>query len=58
VHLIRNTFRYASRTDWDQLARDLRPVYTGATEQQAKDRFDELAGKWGGYARRVVQCCI
>jgi putative transposase len=54
VHLIRNTFRYASRTDWDQLARDLRPVYTGATEQQAKDRFDELAGKWGGYARRVV----
>ena len=47
LHLIRNTFRYASRADWDELARDLRPVYTAATEQAAKERFAELAGKWG-----------
>jgi hypothetical protein len=26
IHLIRNTFRYASRKCWDQIARDLRPV--------------------------------
>jgi transposase-like protein len=47
LHLIRNTFRYASRADWDELACDLRPVYTAATGQAAKDRFGELAGKWG-----------
>jgi putative transposase len=47
LHLIRNTFRYASRADWEELARDLKPVYTAATEPAAKDRFAELAGKWG-----------
>ena len=47
LHLIRNTFRYASKADWDKLARDLRPVYTAATEQAARERLDELTGKWG-----------
>lgn len=27
IHLIRNTFRYAARQDWEKLSRDLRPVY-------------------------------
>src|SRR6266699_3551819 len=35
LHLIRNTFRYASRAVWEELVRDLRPVYTAATEQAA-----------------------
>lgn len=26
LHLIRNTFRFASRADWDRIARELRPV--------------------------------
>jgi len=47
LHLIRNTFRFASRHDWDQMARDLRPVYTAATEAAAKDRFGEFAATWG-----------
>jgi transposase-like protein len=55
LHLIRNTFRYASRADWDALARDLRPVYTAATEQAAKDRFDELAGTWGERYPAIVK---
>lgn len=55
LHLIRNSFRYASRADWDELARDLRPVYTAATEQQAKDRFAELAGKWGERYPAIVK---
>jgi putative transposase len=33
LHLIRNTFRLASRRDWDAMARDLRPIYTAPTEQ-------------------------
>ncbi len=46
IHLIRNTFRYASRKYWDPIARDLRPVYTAATEAEARARFSEFAGKW------------
>ena len=48
LHLVRNTFRYASRADWDALARDLRPIYTAPTEQAAKERLNELTGTWGG----------
>ncbi|MCU0300856.1 MAG: IS256 family transposase, partial [Candidatus Nanopelagicales bacterium] len=28
IHLIRGSFRYASRKYWDELARDLKPIYT------------------------------
>ncbi|WP_422449413.1 transposase, partial [Thermoanaerobacterium sp. DL9XJH110] len=28
VHLLRNSFRYASKKHWSQLAKDLRPIYT------------------------------
>jgi len=47
IHLIRNTFRYGSRKYWDQIAHDLRPVYTAATESEARARFEEFAEKWG-----------
>lgn len=47
IHLIRNTFRYASRKYWDEIARDLRPVYTASSEAAAKERFVEFTGKWG-----------
>ena len=35
VHLIRGTFRYASKKYWEAIARDLRPIYTAATAQAA-----------------------
>jgi transposase-like protein len=47
LHLIRNTFRYASRKYWDQIGHDLRPIYTAANEAEAKARFAEFAEKWG-----------
>ena len=47
IHLIRNTFRYASRKYWDQIAHDLRPVYTAANEAEAWARLEEFAEKWG-----------
>lgn len=47
LHLIRNTFRLASRADWDAMARDLRPVYTAPTEQAAKERLGEFNEVWG-----------
>jgi putative transposase len=47
LHLIRNTFRYASRKDWDEIAKDLRPVYTAISAEMAEVRFGEFAEKWG-----------
>jgi putative transposase len=47
LHLIRNTFRFASRKYWDQIAHDLRPIYTAATEAEALARFEEFEEKWG-----------
>ena len=47
LHLIRNTFRLASRRDWDPMAKDLRPVYTAVNEADAQDRLDEFHDKWG-----------
>jgi len=46
VHLLRNSFRYASRKDYSQIARDLKPVYTAPSEQAALDAFAEFAEKW------------
>ena len=47
VHLIRGTFRYASKRYWESIARDLRPIYTAATAQAAWAAFEELEEKWG-----------
>jgi len=45
IHLICNTFKFASRKYWDQITRDLRPVYTAPIEATAKARFEEFAKK-------------
>jgi transposase-like protein len=47
IHLIRNTFRLTSRKYWDELKRDLRPVYTAVNADAARAALDDLAGKWG-----------
>ena len=47
LHLIRHTFRLASRRDWDAMARDLRPVYTAPSEQAAKERLADFNEVWG-----------
>jgi len=35
IHLIRGTFRYASRKYWDELSKDLKPIYQAATPDTA-----------------------
>jgi putative transposase len=54
LHLVRNTFRYASRRDWDALAKDLRPVYTAPTEAAAAARFAEFTERWGGQYPAII----
>ncbi len=47
IHLIRNTFRLASKKDWDALRRDVKPIYTAPSPTAARAALDELAEKWG-----------
>ena len=47
IHLLRNTFRFASRKYWDAMAKDLRPIYTAANEAAAVARFQEFDEQWG-----------
>jgi len=47
VHLIRNTFRLASKRDWDPLRRDVKPIYTAVNAGAARAALDELTDKWG-----------
>jgi len=47
VHLIRHSLRYVPRREREQVARDLKPIYTAIdadAAQEALERFDE---KWG-----------
>ena len=46
IHLIRNTFRLASRRYWDELKRDLRPIYTAVNAEAALAGFGDLSDKW------------
>ena len=55
IHLLRNTFRYAARQNWDRMSKDLKPVYTAPTEAAAKERFGEFAGKWGQQYPAIVR---
>ena len=55
VHLIRNSFRYASRKDWPAIAKDLKPIYTAPTEAAALDRFAEFSGRWEGRYPGIVR---
>jgi transposase-like protein len=47
VHLLRNSFRYAARQDWDKIAKALKPVYTAPNESAAAERFGEFQDAWG-----------
>ncbi len=55
VHLIRNSFRYASRRDWPELAKDLKPIYTAVTEAAALERLADFAGRWEAKYPAIVK---
>ena len=55
IHLIRNTFRLTSGKYWDEIKRDLRPIYTAVNATAARAAFEELAQKWGKRYPAVVR---
>ena len=56
IHLIRNTFRLASRRDWDALKRGIKPIYTAVNATAARAALDELARAWGSSTGRSSGC--
>jgi putative transposase len=55
IHLIRNTFRLASRKDWDAIKHDVKPIYTAVNAAAARAALDELTDKWGTKYGAVVR---
>ncbi|MFR7725542.1 MAG: IS256-like element ISBlo8 family transposase [Bifidobacterium longum] len=46
VHLLRNTFRHASKKDWDAIKRDVKPIYTAPSAAAAAAARDAMLDKW------------
>jgi putative transposase len=55
VHLMRASFRYAARQDWDKISRVLKPIYTAPTAKAAEDRFLEFQEEWGDKYPAIVR---
>src|SRR3954449_9349875 len=47
IHLIRGSFRYASKRYWPELAADLKPIYTAPTAAAAESALEAVEEKWG-----------
>ncbi len=47
IHLIRNTFRLASKRDWDALRRAVKPIYTAVNSAAAEAALDDVEDTWG-----------
>jgi putative transposase len=55
IHLIRNTFRLASKRDWDALRRAVKPIYTAINATAARAAFEELTETWGTRYPAIVK---
>jgi len=55
VHLLRNTFRLASKRDWDALKRDVKPIYTAPNADAAAAALDNVEEVWGGKYSAIVR---
>lgn len=55
IHLLRNSFRYASKRDWAAIAKDLKLVYTAASESAALDAFVAFSETWGQRYPAIVK---
>lgn len=55
IHLIRNTFRLASKKDWDAMKRDLKPIYTAVNATAARAAFDDFAERWGSKYAAIIR---
>jgi transposase-like protein len=55
IHLIRNTFRLASKRDWDAIKHDVKPIYTAVNADAARAALNELSQKWGSKYAAIIR---
>ena len=55
IHLIRNTFRLASKRDWDALKRDVKPIYTAVNADRRPGRPGRADRKWGARYPAIIR---
>jgi putative transposase len=54
VHLIRHSLKYVPRRQYDQVVKDLKPIYTATDVDQAQDALERFEQKWGKQLPPVV----
>ena len=55
VHLIRQSLRYVPRRQYEQVVKDLRPIYTAVNADAALAALEAFEEKWGAQLPPVVQ---
>jgi transposase-like protein len=55
VHLIRHSLKYVPRREREQVARDLKPIYTALDAEAAAQALDVFDEKWGGRFPVITQ---
>jgi putative transposase len=55
VHLIRNSLKYVPRREREQVARDLKPIYTAKDADQAHAELEAFDQKWGARFPVITQ---
>ncbi|MCS3844023.1 transposase-like protein [Microbacterium sp. AK031] len=55
IHLIRNTFKLASKKDWDALKRDVKPIYTAPNPNAGRAAPEKLDEKWGKKYAAIIR---
>jgi putative transposase len=55
VHLIRHSLKYVPRRGYDQVVKDLKPIYTAVDVDSAQDALERFDEKWGKQLPPVVK---
>ena len=58
VHLIRNSLKYVPRREREQVARDLKPIYTAVDADQAQVELEAFDEKWGARFPVITQAWL
>ena len=48
VHMVRNTLKYVANKDMKAFAKDLKTLYTAASEEAARKQLETVTKKWSG----------
>lgn len=58
VHLIRHSLKYVPRREKEQVARDLKPIYTAVDQDAARSALEAFDEKWGARFPVITQAWL